>query len=449
MPTIIVQGRQVPVNDSGIGLTPRNRDRPRPKHSWSELPASIVPSAVDNITGAWDLVTHPRRTAEDFIDTVQGGVDRIVPEGFTRFMDTYVSPRSAETRERQRQVSSAILQALKDRYWGLDNLKNTLITDPVGSALDVAGIAAGGGGLLRRPVTALAKSRVNGLFNPKPKPQRPLLEDYPKGVELDDEGYITKDIEGRPLDAPYIVGRRRVDAPDRALTPLDIQRVGEYGIEGPVDKVPGSQLGPGTLGRTHIAFGRPTKIEVLDSLPKAEMDIATAHEVGHVIDALSGQIPTKGLEKELDFNYSALRTGEERKFFQSTPQDFGYKDHYVDREKIAEAIRAYMVDPNYLKTVAPKTAARIREYVHNSPELSKIIQLNSLAGGGALALGATGQNEDSQAADYETSKADSADLRELKRALARRGLYSKVQRSPEKNDLIHALMAREADHRAP
>src|SRR6185369_14545045 len=125
-------------------------------------------------------------------------------------------------------------------------------------------------------------------------------------------------------------------------------------------------------------YGRPTRIEILDSLPKAKSDIATAHEVAHVVDALAGQIPTKGLERELDFNYSALRTGEERKFFQSTPQDFGYADpHLIDRERIAEAIRAYMVDPNYLKTVAPKTAARIRDYVYKSPELSKIIQFNT------------------------------------------------------------------------
>lgn len=63
----------------------------------------------------------------------------------------------------------------------------------------------------------------------------------------------------------------------------------------------------------------------------------------------------------------------------------------MPREYIAEASRAYMVDPNWLKTVAPKTAARIREYVNSHPELSKIIQFNSLAAasiGGSSLLGA-------------------------------------------------------------
>ena len=47
---------------------------------------------------------------------------------------------------------------------------------------------------------------------------------------------------------------------------------------------------------------------------------------------------------------------------------------------MVEAVRAYMADPNYLKTVAPKTAAAIRAAVNTHPQLSKIIQFNSLAG---------------------------------------------------------------------
>jgi hypothetical protein len=47
---------------------------------------------------------------------------------------------------------------------------------------------------------------------------------------------------------------------------------------------------------------------------------------------------------------------------------------------MGEAIRAYLADPNYLKTVAPKTAARIREAVNTHPTLSKIIQFNAIAG---------------------------------------------------------------------
>lgn len=434
MPTIIVQGRRVPVGEGG--QAPEDPALPRPKRSWAELPANIVPSAVETATGLWDMVTHPRQAAEGIIDAAQGGVDRVMPEAVTGFIDTYVAPRSTETKERQRRISGELIKALKDRYWGLENLRETLITDPVGSALDAGGVATGGFGLLRRPVAAMAKSRVSGLFNPKPKPQRPFSEDYPAGVELREDGQIARDIEGRPLESSYIAGRTRIDGPDHALTPLDIQSIGEMGIEGPIDRIPASRFGAGSVGRTHLEYGRPTRIEILDSLPKAKSDIATAHEVAHVIDALAGQIPTKGLEKELDFNYSALRTGEERKFFQSGPADFGYTDpRLIDREKIAEAIRAYMVDPNYLKTVAPKTAARIREFVANNPELSMIVRFNALPVGGALALAAAGQSDGAQAGDRSS-------LAGLVQAMVRRGLSPQAPESAGLNEIVRALMAR-------
>jgi hypothetical protein len=57
---------------------------------------------------------------------------------------------------------------------------------------------------------------------------------------------------------------------------------------------------------------------------------------------------------------------------------------------MAEAIRAYMADPNYLKTVAPKTAAAIRKAVNAHPFLSKVIQFNALP----LAAGAVSTRED-------------------------------------------------------
>lgn len=46
---------------------------------------------------------------------------------------------------------------------------------------------------------------------------------------------------------------------------------------------------------------------------------------------------------------------------------------------IAEEIRAYMADLNYLKTVAPRTAVTIGKFVNYDPCLNKIIQFNSVA----------------------------------------------------------------------
>jgi hypothetical protein len=51
----------------------------------------------------------------------------------------------------------------------------------------------------------------------------------------------------------------------------------------------------------------------------------------------------------------------------------------TDRELMAEGIRLYLTDPNYIKTVAPGTAKAIREAVNSHPVLSRIIQFNTLA----------------------------------------------------------------------
>ena len=54
---------------------------------------------------------------------------------------------------------------------------------------------------------------------------------------------------------------------------------------------------------------------------------------------------------------------------------------------VAESIRAYMMDPNYIKTAAPKAAKRIREAVNSHPEISQHIQFNG-DGRAALAVNA-------------------------------------------------------------
>jgi hypothetical protein len=199
MPTIIVQGKPVPVSDNFFGLSPEEqsaairkiaeqmtRELPQPEHSWSELPGNVAPSAVNAATGLWDMVTHPQRTAETIVDAAQGGVDRIMPEEFTNFMDTYVSTRNSETRERQRQVSGALGQALKDRYWGLENLKNTMITDPVGSALDVAAIATGAAGLVRGPHAIGSRARLAETPAAILNGGRPAIKELASTIVADD-----------------------------------------------------------------------------------------------------------------------------------------------------------------------------------------------------------------------------------------------------------------------
>ena len=116
------------------------------------------------------------------------------------------------------------------------------------------------------------------------------------------------------------------------------------------------------------------------------------HELGHVIEEIAGQIPTKGLSDELKGVYNSLNNPNRARggldaaptARPMTPQRRGYDSENVPREYMAEAIRAYMTDPNYFKTVAPKTAAAIRAKVNAHPTLSKIIQFNAFGGLAAM-----------------------------------------------------------------
>ena len=63
----------------------------------------------------------------------------------------------------------------------------------------------------------------------------------------------------------------------------------------------------------------------------------------------------------------------------ATPEMFGYRGDDIAREKWADAIGSYLVDPNWIKTNYPDVGARIRQQVNTNPNLKDVIQFNSLA----------------------------------------------------------------------
>jgi hypothetical protein len=114
------------------------------------------------------------------------------------------------------------------------------------------------------------------------------------------------------------------------------------------------------------------------------------HELGHAIDEAARQVPTKGLSVQLRAVYNDLNNPQTygRPF---GPEQAGYRGSTVQRELMAEAVRAYMGDPNYLKARAPDVAARIRQYVNQNPRLREIIQFNA---GGVPLFGQSAQRDD-------------------------------------------------------
>lgn len=319
------------------------------------------------------------------------------------------------------------------------------IRDNAGHAFDAAGLAMTGGlgagiaGLSDNALSGVRKPDVSGLsdvlfgsrnariYDPPNRPQRAFDKDYPDVTGRHDaEGRLTHDVEGRPLNPDArVVGRNVVGGEDVPLSPSEFDAITEALIGSGPQSWPQGTLGRGKVGTYRIDptdDGLVRNIGVLDTLKPDQAVRVTAHEMGHMLDDLSGDltgyvkgvpvhaIPQKGLlQKELQPVYNDLNNADlfnrrasgladpdpgYRKYWNYTPDASGYEGADVPPEYMAEAIRAYMADPNYLKTVAPKTAKRIREYVNSNPLLNKTIQFNANAPtGAAIPLGMSGSED--------------------------------------------------------
>jgi hypothetical protein len=228
--------------------------------------------------------------------------------------------------------------------------------------------------------------------------------DYPQGASADATGQLTHDIEGRPLTAPLVAGRTTLGGVDETVgTMAQLDALAAQGTGQAAAYRPAREMA-GDFGRTLIdqVTGRPTAIDLRTNMRPDKVPMVYAHELGHVIDEFAGQIPTAGLSTELKAVYNTLNNpnraagGLEAAPWGKpmTPQGLGYRGDEIPREYIVEAIRAYMTDPNYLKTVAPKTAARIREAVNADPTLAKIIQFNLVPMGVGLGAAGASQSEE-------------------------------------------------------
>src|SRR5689334_23169207 len=103
-------------------------------------------SAANFVGGIVDAVRHPVRTASTIADIGTGAVQNALPEAM-----------QAGSAAGQRAMAGAVGGYFKQRYGGLENLKETFATDPVGLAADAATVLSGGGGIAAK-VPGLAKA---------------------------------------------------------------------------------------------------------------------------------------------------------------------------------------------------------------------------------------------------------------------------------------------------
>jgi hypothetical protein len=130
---------------------------------WSDLPSNIPKSAGKLVSGIAQTFAHPVDTLTGLQKAVSGGYQNLPswlqPVSPETIMNTADSLNLPAMRPEDKNVSSALGQHYKDRYGGLENIRNTLITDPVGSLAD-ASVVAGGAGLGLKAAGAGEAARV-------------------------------------------------------------------------------------------------------------------------------------------------------------------------------------------------------------------------------------------------------------------------------------------------
>jgi len=244
-------------------------------------------------------------------------------------------------------------------------------------------------------------NRPQELWDPPTDlPQRPIELDYPRGVPVNAAGQITHTIEGQPIRAQRVFGRTTKDGPEYSLQPGDhdflaTALMGKKAVPKSVRdmrnaleeegvKDAGDPLGLTWRDRN---TGRPREIWLQKGMNPLDWPRVYAHELAHAIDDFAGQLPTKGLLDELKLVYNALNNpARTPNGFRAapgpmfTPESRGYEGDEIFREYAVEAIRAYKTNANYIKRVAPRTAAAIREFFNTHPVISKIVQFNSAFG---------------------------------------------------------------------
>jgi len=87
----------------------------------------------------------------------------------------------------------------------------------------------------------------------RPQPQRPFEADYKGQAPATQDGILTHDIEGRPLTAKYVVGRRLVGGEDEALSPAEYDAISEALFGNNIKRVAAREIG-GDAGRFKISY---------------------------------------------------------------------------------------------------------------------------------------------------------------------------------------------------
>lgn len=141
-----------PMNNTGekIDLSQVKWEKPNDMQQlrWADVPVAAMlnaPKSAGNfINGIIQTIKHPIDTASNVLDLGAGALRNTVPESLRNLIDTVDTPQQQIAAQRASKLASAVGNTYKDRYGGIENVKNTLATDPVGVASDLSALLTAG-----------------------------------------------------------------------------------------------------------------------------------------------------------------------------------------------------------------------------------------------------------------------------------------------------------------
>lgn len=128
-------------------------DTPAPTQpqTWADVGAQAVqniPTSAANIaTGMYQAVRHPLDTAGTLLDLGAGELQKVMPDSLREMINRM--DWNPEAAQRAQNTATAVNQMYVNRYGGMQNIKNTVATDPVGALMDLSAVLGGAGALAK------------------------------------------------------------------------------------------------------------------------------------------------------------------------------------------------------------------------------------------------------------------------------------------------------------
>ena len=120
-----------------------------------------IPSSAQRFAkGLYEAATSPVETAKSILDIGAGALQKALPQKVVDFINQFDA--NPEATQRAVQAANAAGAFYKDRYGSVEQLKNTIATDPVGAAAVLSRLLSGGatalGGVAPRTAGVIGKA---------------------------------------------------------------------------------------------------------------------------------------------------------------------------------------------------------------------------------------------------------------------------------------------------